>query len=602
MKYFRAYQRWYEESFSRYSSTESGISSKLNLIRSPWFALCFVILLSITLALLNDAWMFTPAGYLDPWLYFGYGTTFDDRRFGGYMKVGYYKLSRILWIFLQYSVRKFFSSLSASYILQYFCLWLGTFSVYFTIRRLLGYVPALLAAVFLCIYQPFLGSGGADYHNTLVGPLYALSFLILTIAAQKEKQALWWLVLFGCVYGMTAHTLILYVNFVPILLMHFYVVRKVFCKENISLIKFLSATLLGLILATVICGLLSRAYGYPFLFFLPQFALTKTFLYGSWAISPWWKPWSEWVLNAYWLGPLTAMMFFALGSLLFWRKSQNRPIVLLAQHLQLQFVFIGAVWLFWQLLKKDTLNTSYFAYPLIIPFVLSMAASFSLCLSDQVRNHYLPMILGGVAVIALSLRTQFSFQFLFQIPPFILMFLLFSVALCLLFFYKRGPTQNIFAVAFLAAASIFPVYYQTAPFSVRDGHLAITEAAEWLYNTYGKQGIPNRARNIFIWFDEKAPKNPSCPLSDIGYSLTNTTFDYLHPAFPMPSIQDLKLEEIKGKLSHQKTKVVVLVTENESQVKELQSRLEQMGFFLDLVQFREIHVNSVRIPLYVLKG
>jgi hypothetical protein len=619
MRYLRAYQAWYEKSFSRYIRTEDGGYSKLNLIRSPWFALCFLILFSIVLALLYNAWMFTPATYLDPWYYVGYGYTFEDRKFAGHLKGEHYKLSRILWIFLQYSARKFFSPLSATYILQYFCLWLGTFSVYFTIRRLLGHIPAFLAAVFLCIYQPFLGSGGADYHNTLVGPLYALSFLILTIAAQKEKRALVWLVVFGCVYGMTAHTLILYVNFAPILLMHFYAVRKVFCKESISLIKFLSATLLGFVLATVILGLISSAYGYRFLFFLPQLDLTQTFLYGSWAISPWWRPWSEWVLNAYWIGPLAAMMLFSLGSLFFHRRksdTKHHRITVVAQNLHLQFVFICAVWLFWQLLKKDTLNTHYFAYPLIIPFIMSIAASFSLCLSNQKSSseashagfatfsYYLPMILGIVAIMLLSFKSLFLFKFLCQFPLFISEFLLFSVALSLLFLYKRRPWQNSFAVAILAVASLlFPVYYyQSSVFSLRDGYLAITEATQWLYNTYGKLGVPDRARNIFIWFDEKAPKNPRSPLSDIGHSLVATTFEYLHPKLPMPSIQALNLEEVKERLLHKKTKVVVLITENENDVKELQNRLEQVGFSLNLVQFREIRVNDVRIPLYVLKG
>jgi hypothetical protein len=325
--------------------------------------------------------------------------------------------------------------------------------------------------------------------------------------------------------------------------------------------------------------------------------LTKTFLYGNWAISPWWKPWSEWFLNGYWLAPLAAMMVFALGTLLFWRKdTRHHPEAILSRNLHLQFVCIGAIWLFWQLLKKDTLNTAYFAYPLIIPFAMSIAASFSLRLSNPLRNRdlYLPIILGVTAVIALSFRNQLSFPLFFQIPSFILLFALFSIALSLIFFYKRV----IFAGAFLAVASIFPVYYLSAPFSVRDGHLAITEATEWLYNTYGKHGIPNRAKNIFIWFDETTPTNPP----DIGYSLTNTTFDFLQPAFPMPSIQDLNLEEIKRKLSHHRTKVVVLLTKNENHVKELQNRLKQVGLSLDFVQFREIRVNNIQIPLYVLKG
>jgi hypothetical protein len=623
MRYLRAYQTWYEKSFGLYISTEDGGYSKLNLIRSPWFALCFLVLFSIILALLYNAWMFTPAGYLDPWYYVGYGYTFDDRKFAGHLKGEHYKLSRILWIFLQYIVRKFFSPLSVTYIVQYFCLWLGTFSVYFTIRRLLGHVPAFIAAVFLCIYQPFLGSGGADYHNTLVGPLYALSFLILTIAAQKEKRALMWLVLFGCVYGMTAHTLILYVNFAPIMLIHFYAVRKVFCKENISLIKFLAATLLGFALATVILGLLSTAYGYRFLFFLPQLNLTSTFLYGGWATSPWWKPWSEWVLDAYWLGPLTAMMLFSLGSLLFHRKKSDiKPhrITRISQNLHLQFVCICAIWLFWQFLKKDTLNTHYFAYPLIIPFTMSMAASFSVCLSTQKSSssfpsetsntsfttfsYYLPMILGIVAMILLSLKMLISFKFLFQIPLFVSEFLLFSVALSLFFFYKRRPWQNTFAVAVLAVGCLlYPACcYQDSVFPLRDGYLAITEATQWLYNTYGRRDMPDRARNIFIWFDETAPRNPRSPLADIGPSLASTTFECLQPVFPMPPIQDLNLEEIKGRLWHKKTKVVVLITEHESDVKELQNRLEQVGLALDFVQFREIRVNDVRIPLYVLKG
>lgn len=600
MRYFCSYQEWYEKSFNRYINSENGNHCKLNLIKSPWFAICFIILLSISLGLLHDSWMYTHLGWLDPWMYVGYGYTFDDRKFGGAFKGGYYKLSRVFWISLQYLVRRFFSPLTATYILQYFCLWLGTFSAYFTIRRLLGYVPALMTALFLCVYQPFLGSGGADYHNTLVGPLYALSFLILTIAAQSEKQALKWLILFGCVYFMVAHTLILYVNFAPIMLIHFYAVRKVFCKEQIHFIKFISATLFGGILATAIGGLISRAFGYPFFFFLPQFGLTKTFLYGSWSVSPWWKPWGEWVLNANWIGPLVGMLVFALGLLSFRRKERQYHLeTVVSQNLLLQFVFLGAIWLFWQLLKKDMLNTPYFAYPLIIPFAISIGASFSLTLSNSVRNRslYLPIIFGITALIALSLRNQLSLQFFFQIPPLLLLFLLFIAVLTLLSF-----KQHICAVILLAFSSTLPFYYQNKDYSFRDGYLAVTEATRWLYNTYGQRDIPNRAKNIFIWFDEKTPKNPCCPISDIGYSLTNTTFDFLQPAFPMPSIQDLNLQEIQAKLSHRKTKIIVLITENENHVKDLQNRLEQVGLYLTLVQIHEIRMNSIKIPLYVLKG
>lgn len=575
-----------------YSSTLLPTSRIQQIIQSNWFALFFVLFLSVLLALVNHSWIFQNPGWLDPWYNVGYGYTFDDPKFGGELKRGYYKISRIPWLYVQYVFRKFFSPLVASYFLQYSCLFTSVMAVYFTVRRLLGYVPALLAATILCVYPEFLGSGGGDYQNSLACALYALCFLVLTIAAQSDKKTVQWLIFFGCIYATLIHTVVLYLNFLPVLLFHFYFVRQTFGKITVPFRNIFASFLLGGALSTCFWGLVSKAYGYKFLFFMTQKGLLETFLFGQWMASPWWRSWSSgWLFEASWMGPLTAAMVFSIGSIIFsYKRRKNNTADSLAYNFNLQFVFLGSLWLLWQVTKKDMLNTPYFASLLIIPFVMSVVANFKLYVRDHSSNLYVPMILGLTTVVFLCFDLHLFVHQYVPITVFILTLCCFFITFIL---YKVHVIASMICLGF--ACSI-PWHMKESSFSVRDSYLAIVEASRWIYTARGS------AKEVFVWFDESNVQNRSPALNQISYSLVCAgLLGYLQAPFPMPSIQNLNLEEVKGHLSRQKTKVVVLVTEDAKHVDEMRSRLDQIDIHLDLAQVHEVRVGDIHIPMYVLK-
>jgi hypothetical protein len=569
--------------------------------KKHYWIITFTIIL---LALINNNWIFTPKGYLDPWLYFGYGLTFDDNHFGGHLKNGYYKLSRIPWVYTQYIVRKFLGHISASYFISIVFLLIGVFSVFFSIKRLLGKTVAFISSIFLCVYYPFLGSGGADYHNTFVGTLYALSFYILTIAGQSRTNLYKLLILFGFFYGLTIHTMILYLNFIPILLIHFFFLRKQ-NHEKInfsSFLKWLSYAFLGVSCATVACGLISLIYGYKFWFFLPQLKITQTFLNKEWSVSPWWRPFSwQWTIDAYWIAMLLSVFLLSLTVVVFFAlKKRPKNISFFSLSFHVQFVCACFIWLFWHFLKKDTLSTYYFSYPLIIPMAFAIASffndRFNLILNVKSFAYYF----ASFSIFLYFCKASFFPQNIL-IGQFLIILLSFLLFVFSVFFIR----QTIFLAAVFSFVSVTPFIcnYHTNNATSSDSYLAIAKASKWLYETYGKKGIKNRAKNIFFWFEEKScTSDVNNELTQLSYSLVNTSFDYLNFPFPMPEIDNLRLNEVNEKLSQMRTKVIVLVTRDKANVEALQTRLRSIDYHLTSIEFHEIRVNDISIPMYILKN
>jgi len=560
------------------------------IFQSHWFALFFVFLLSLSITLMNNSWIFTTTGWLDPWMNVGYAYTFNDKRFGGDLKT-YYKISRVPWLYLEYIVRKCFSPLGASYFLQYSCLSVSVIAIYSVVRRLLGAIPALVAATILSIYPEFLACGGADYQNTLAGPLYALCFLVLTIAAQSDRKTTQWLILFGFIYATLIHTVVLYINFIPILFFHFYFVRKSFSRDPISFRNLLIFSSSGILISTCFWGGISRLYGYKFLFFMNQTGVIGRFLCGQWMSSPWWRSWeSGWFFNASWMGPLAAGMLFSIGALIISYKKKNNTITdRLAHHLNFQFVFLGLIWVLWQSTKKDMLNTPYFAYLLIIPFVISIAANFSLYVRNRSLNSLLPVILCVTTIACVYFNFHvFCLQY-FQVSLFVLTLCCFLTAFV---FYKIHAITSMVCLGLACS-----ILWSQRPYSIlaRDSYLAILEASRWVYSTCGS------TKEVFAWFDS-SEQNQSPLFKDVPISVAyGGLLSCIQDPFPMPTIQNLDLKVIKQNLSRRKEKVVVLLTEDVKHVDEMRSRLDLVDIHMDLVQTHEVHVGDIHIPMYVLK-
>ncbi|KAB0269704.1 hypothetical protein [Microvirga brassicacearum] len=131
--------------------------------------LALVWLIPIAQALINETWLYTPLGYLDPWYYLGFGLNYTDPTFENQN----YKIARLPWLLLQFIVRSLVDAVVASWILQIGTLTLASTSLYLLFARTLGRSAAFFGAAFFAAYTFGHASGGADYHNAL-GGLYSL--------------------------------------------------------------------------------------------------------------------------------------------------------------------------------------------------------------------------------------------------------------------------------------------------------------------------------------------------------------------------------------------------------------------------------------------
>ena len=142
---------------------------------------------------------------------------------------------------------------------------------FLAIRRFLGWTPALVGAAFLVTIPFAHGAGGADYNATLSGPLYALAFFALTVAAPSERALP--PLLFGMSFGLLFHTNFLYLNFAPALMIHFAAIRRQATKLfwSLSTVRFVLYSTLGALVVTVELAIINRTYGRDWLFFATSF-------------------------------------------------------------------------------------------------------------------------------------------------------------------------------------------------------------------------------------------------------------------------------------------------------------------------------------------
>src|SRR6476619_4563752 len=85
--------------------------------RSDLLKCVLLAAIPIVMSIVNSEWLYTPIGYLDPWVNVGYFLHYTDPEFGA----GYYKAARLSWIipgFLAYHV---FQPIAASYLLHVTC-------------------------------------------------------------------------------------------------------------------------------------------------------------------------------------------------------------------------------------------------------------------------------------------------------------------------------------------------------------------------------------------------------------------------------------------------------------------------------------------------
>lgn len=589
------------------TSVRANIAAPGGVVTKPVIIDLLVIWsIPIIQALINETWLHSKVGWLDTWYYIGYGLSYADPLFLN----EYYKISRLPWILLQFAVRSVSDGVIASWILQIGTLTLGSTSLYFLFSITLGRLAGYFGAIFFAAYTFGHASGGADYHNALAGPLFALTWWLTIRCAEKERPN-GGLIIVGACAAFTIHSNVVFINLIPILAVHYLVAYYERHVRYPNLVQSASWILAGGLLATVALGSVNWLVGRDFLFFLPQFKLASSFVADSSNQKPWWKPWdSGWYWRATYLGPLAAGFLIASSALIPTNKSKTLSTSR-KRHLLVfsgAYFYAGLLWLVWQSVGQTALDWPYFAYPLVFPLTGAVAAAAArwLYIPDRGTAGILWRLLVAAALVAplyyganLSALTSATSTFV----PSALTIALSLVGLLLV---GRSYLGSLIFVGFLSVGLAIGIpggldspFFRSSCQAARFGAGALEQAHLHLRAL----GYPHS--KIFVWSDddETVPVGSVCAtgadtmrLRDLAWSLTSTGFTYAQGGARNSPLDANRISSLAGSRG-----LLVYVTNEDARVSRLIARFSEAGAALELRRRIDISYGSLSVPLYILK-
>jgi len=232
-------------------------------IKANWEIL-LLFLLPILLLLINQAWIFSYNGTIDPWVYFGYFIrlkqyliAFPDAYYG----------SRLSWILPGHLAYSFFPPLVANYILHLGFYYLATLSLYFILKPSVGRRVAFLTSASMGCYSFFMLAIGWDYVDGAGITYFLLTVLMLSWAARKKSWTTW-MFLSGIFFGALIYTNLVWLAFAPSLITYYLLThrphrtRRTFISVAASVVGFLTITLF-------LCSVNYAIVG-KFFFFMPS--------------------------------------------------------------------------------------------------------------------------------------------------------------------------------------------------------------------------------------------------------------------------------------------------------------------------------------------
>lgn len=395
-------------------------------LKKDMIVLLLIGAVPLLLLLFSQQWFYTPAGWLDPFMYLGYFKYYFQHDPVRHLDE-YYKSSRLPWIIPGSVVYRFFSYKTAHFILNISVLYYIYFSFYFLSKRLFSVNTAALSSLLFCFYSELHGNGGWEYHMgiSIAYQLTSLIFLMRWLDREDFLSALLSGVFFICaVHNHPPYLATLSVNFFLI-----FRVKKFRLKKYFHYGLFFA---LGALFLTGLLMLYSRINGYPSLFFMPQIryvlSLQKTAAAGN-----------DWLLKSRHL-IFAAAVFVSV----FYYTVQNLVLgKYIFRPMHFSFLFLGSVFLYLQIRGQAVLEADYQAV-LLSPFAfLAFAQMIDFLEPVNDREMYrtlLSLFLAGVSgylfifgyfyrlIDEKLILSLYQNNFMFSIPLFFLLLLSAAVA------------------------------------------------------------------------------------------------------------------------------------------------------------------------------
>jgi len=552
-------------------------------------------------AMINDDWLFSPIGWYDPWYYLGYALNYADPTFLN----DYYKISRLPWIFAEIAARNLCSPTVASWILQIGTLALGSSSLYLLFTRTLGRSIAFLAAAVFAAFPFAHSSGGADYHNTLAGPLYAMSWWLAIRCAElgETRARLFWL---GVVLALTFHSCIVFAGLLPVLLLHYVWAYRDAHRCWPPIFKTLIPLAAGGIAITIVLGVINVSVGRDFLFFMLQFNLAASFAGDSSLAKTWWLPWSSgWLWTAQYLGVLAAALLVALITLI--AANRQKPKHTQAMMYSAGYILAVLSWVLWQTQGQVTLSWVYFAYPLAFPFSGAVAASFAYwARADRPLHALAKLTICAMLIGVLAYSGHINEEFrLFPAKPFSEALIVGLVyGFCVICIRNQMVRFWGGAAALAVCIAYSNNWYQSyVPASCplpRFGENAIDASHRFIRAAQRSLSVPfNR---VFLWADndELMPVTPcagrTIDLMNFEHSLAFTGFNHLEPPWGSPNVEGISEQRLKEVAF--RPNLIVYVTARPERVDQLMRRFGEVGAAASEKEFQILDTGALKVPIY----
>lgn len=181
-------------------------------VRDPYIYL--ILILPVLVLLRNTSAIYSPAGYLDPWVYYGFmkhlvpfkGLLFPDTYYG----------SRLSWLLPGALVHSLLRPVLANYVLHLTVFFIAVLSVYWLLKEAFDRRIAILSAICLALYPYFWAAVGWDYVDGAGIAYYSLTMALLFAATKRKHSRNRWLLMgAGMAYAGLIYSNIVWIAFSP---------------------------------------------------------------------------------------------------------------------------------------------------------------------------------------------------------------------------------------------------------------------------------------------------------------------------------------------------------------------------------------------------
>lgn len=324
----------------------------------------------------NDDWIYTPPGWLDPWIYFGFFRHYNVADYLTSRK----EVARLPWILLGFIANHLATPVIAELLLHAACYAAGVFFLYAVIVRLFGRIVAVITSLVYITYVPLHGSGGWDYHNTLLPVLFFSAYLALMSATRRAGKPFLSFFKFGILFALVAHTNILALLVTPAFAVRgAHNVRNWMSRAYLGrwLGQALGGTVLGGLAITIVLGAINVAFGRPF--FFPGMLISRSLflLHRTDVEKIWWVPWTSgwWLIEEH--TPMFEAVLFSIAvvTLISWRRWSVRGLIASSTACaMLEFVLSFAPFAIAQAKGHPLLTPFYMLAPAALPMFVAIAA------------------------------------------------------------------------------------------------------------------------------------------------------------------------------------------------------------------------------------